>query len=206
MERSATGRPRWNRGEWSESRACSTQWHVGVPRGLPLGRSVFCDGNVMQIKLFTIPIHDDGGWAEELNRFLRSRMVLDVDREFVQAGGSSCWCFCVRYLEHGSVTKGTAKRKRIDYKEVLDDATFAKFAVLRTRRKQISEAEGIPAFAIFLDEQLADMAKLEVLTVETMRQVKGVGEGKIQRYGERLLALSEPENPNSDRVGGQGEK
>ena len=41
----------------------------------------------MQIRTFTVPIHDDGGGAEELNRFLRSRRVLEVEREFVQAPG-----------------------------------------------------------------------------------------------------------------------
>ena len=38
----------------------------------------------MQIRLFTIPFHDDGGAAEDMNRFLRSRRVLEAEREFVQ--------------------------------------------------------------------------------------------------------------------------
>ena len=147
----------------------------------------------MQMKLFTIPIPDDGGCGEELNRFLRSHRVLDVEREFVQAGGASCWCFCVRYLGSGLVVKGSTKRKRIDYKEVLDDATFAKFAELRTRRKQISEADGIPAFAVFTDAQLAEMAGLEKLTSETMGRVKGVASGKVERYAARLLETGKPD-------------
>ena len=143
----------------------------------------------MQIKTFTIPIHDDGGWTDELNRFLRSRMVLEVEREFVQAGSASCWCFCVRYLDGSRDYKGSAKRKRIDYKEVLDETTFAKFAALRTRRKEIADAEGIPAFAVFTDAHLAEMAQLRDLTPTTMAKVTGIGVGKVERYGERLLAV-----------------
>ena len=109
----------------------------------------------MQIQFFTIPIHDDGAWAEELNRFLHSHRVLEVEREFVQAGGASCWCFCVRCLDGNPAFKGGAERKRVDYKEILDAPTFAKFAALRARRKQIAADEGIPAFAVFTDEQLA---------------------------------------------------
>ena len=40
----------------------------------------------MQIRTFTLPIHDDGGWADELNRFLGSHRVLEVEREFVLDG------------------------------------------------------------------------------------------------------------------------
>ena len=146
---------------------------------------------MLQIKTFTVPIHDDGSFAEELNRFLRSRQVLEVDREFVQDGSRSCWCFCVRYLERsGSGTK-SANKKRIDYKEVLDETTFATFAALRSRRKDIAQAEGIPAFAVFTDAQLADMARLDPLTPATIAEVKGVGTGKIERYAEKLLEDAE---------------
>ena len=147
----------------------------------------------MQIKVFTIPVHDDGGWNEELNRFLRSHRVLEVEREFVQDGSASCWCFCVRYLNVNAGTKGASQRRRVDYKDVLDEPTFATFAALRARRKQIAGEDGVPAFAVFTDEQLADMARLETLTAVTMRGVKGVAEGKIARYGDRLLAPANAE-------------
>lgn len=142
----------------------------------------------MQLKTFTIPIHDDGAAVDDLNRFLRSKRVLEVHREFVQHGSGSCWCFCVHYLEGAGPSGPARPRRRIDYREVLDEPTFARFAALRARRKQIAEAEGIPAYAVFTDEQLADIARLDQLTPATMKQVKGVGEGKVERYAARLLA------------------
>lgn len=37
----------------------------------------------MQLKFFRIPAHDAGGFAEELNAFLRGHRILNVERELV---------------------------------------------------------------------------------------------------------------------------
>ncbi len=150
----------------------------------------------MQIRIFTIPIDDDGSGVGELNRFLRGHRILAVEREFVMAGGRSCWCFCVRYLASGSAEGLQADRaRRVDYREILEPAIFAKFAELRAKRKSIAEAEGIPAYAIFTDEQLAEIAKLSELTPAALAGIKGVGAGRIERYAARLLSLGEVATP-----------
>ena len=148
----------------------------GVPRGLPFGRFEISELTLpMRIRTFTVPIHDDGDWTGELNRFLGSCRVLDIEREFVQDGARSRWCFCVSYLEGNAGREVAAKGRRIDYREVLDDSAFATFAELRRRRKAISEAEGIPAFAVFTDAPLAGMAGLDEFTAATMARAEGGG-------------------------------
>jgi superfamily II DNA helicase RecQ len=67
---------------------------------------------------------------------------------------------------------------------------------LRRARKAIALAEGIPAYAICTDEQLAAMAKLNAQTVPDLAKVDGFGEGKANKYGERLLANEEPHAPS----------
>jgi len=113
----------------------------------------------MQIRTFSISVHDDGSQGEAMNRFLRGHQVLRVHREFLPGGNSSaCWCFCVEYEEAAGAGGGgrfLADRKRVDYKEVLTEEAFSVFARLRAARKQIAEAEDIPAYAVFTDEQLA---------------------------------------------------
>jgi len=37
----------------------------------------------MQIKIFTIPISDNGSTIEEMNRFLRGNKVLEVEKQLV---------------------------------------------------------------------------------------------------------------------------
>ena len=69
----------------------------------------------------------------------------------------------------------------------------------RHAEKWSSPALRVP-YAVFTDEQLAEKAKLESLTLTTMASVKGVGTGKIERYGNRLLDAStdSPEERNDE--------
>ena len=146
----------------------------------------------MQCKFFHVPATDPGLAETDLNSFLRNTRVLDVTTEFVSDGGNSSWYVCVRYLESGGAKPGNAKarqkRERVDYKEVLDDATFAVFSKLRECRKAIAQDEGIPAFAVFTDEELAGIAKLENRTESSIQAVPGIGEKKAERFGGRMLA------------------
>lgn len=143
----------------------------------------------MQIKLFTIPVSDSGSAADELNRFLRGNKILEVQSQLVSNENGACWCFCVRYLQRS--VPATEGRKKTDYKQALDASTFQKFTKLREIRKRIAQEEAIPAFAVFTDEELAGLAKLEKITVQTMRSVKGIGEKKVERYGKFFINAPE---------------
>ncbi|MBK8193472.1 MAG: HRDC domain-containing protein [Lewinellaceae bacterium] len=76
-----------------------------------------------------------------------------------------------------------ASVKRVDYRQVLDEATFKRFAALRDIRKRVAEAESVPAYVVFTDGELAAIAKLEVITPAGLSAVEGVGEKKIEKYG-----------------------
>jgi len=127
---------------------------------------------------------------EEVNRFLRSHRVLSVERQFIADGSNSAWCFCVEYLAsgQGSAPPQARKAQRVDYKAVLSPAHFAIFARLRSARKELAQQEGIPAFAVCTDEQLAAMAQLDELTAASLQTVPGIGEAKVRKFGEGLIA------------------
>ena len=129
----------------------------------------------MQIKLFTIPITDDGKEAEVLNQFLRGNKVLAVEQQLVNNGGGASWCFCVRYLERAgasrSVTGKGTKKDKVDYKDSLEPAVFARFNELRKIRKEVAVAASVPAYAVFTDAELAQVAALPELTLEAMRGI-----------------------------------
>ena len=131
----------------------------------------------MQIKFYTIPIMGGEMLADEMNVFLRSKKILQVEN---QLQGTS-WCFCIKYLD--DVASSDRERQKVDYRQVLDEATFKRFAALRDIRKRVAEEESVPAYVVFTDEELAAIAKLEVITPAGLRAVKGVGEKKIEKYG-----------------------
>ena len=70
--------------------------------------------------------------------------------------------------------------------EDLDSEVFEK---LRALRAEIAKEEDKPAYIIFGDKTLKEMAKIQPKTKEEMLDVSGVGEVKFTRYGERFLEL-----------------
>ena len=117
----------------------------------------------MLLRFFTVPIHDGDEAAEELNRFLGAHRIVAIDRQFVQDGPNSAWALCVTYVQ-ASNRPPSAKRGKIDYREVLSEPDFAVFAQLRALRKTLADKEGVPAYALFTNEQLAEMVQRRVRT------------------------------------------
>ncbi len=62
------------------------------------------------------------------------------------------------------------------------------FEVLRKLRSDLAKARGLPAYVIFGDAALRDMARRRPATLEEFRFVKGVGEQKTRQYGKKFLA------------------
>jgi superfamily II DNA helicase RecQ len=144
----------------------------------------------MPFKLITVPIRDPGEAEEELNAFLRGHRVLSVSRRFVDAGVSSFWCFCIDYSEKpGSSSVSGGHRARIDYKEVLKPEEFTVFAKLRDLRKELAQAESVPMYTIFTNEQLAKMVQNRAASQADLEKVPGIGEGRVAKYGSRILEV-----------------
>jgi ATP-dependent DNA helicase RecQ len=62
------------------------------------------------------------------------------------------------------------------------------FERLRTLRRLIADNQGVPPYVVFTDLTLSEMATLQPAGLEEMRQVRGVGDMKLQRYGGAFLA------------------
>ena len=62
------------------------------------------------------------------------------------------------------------------------------FEVLRALRLEIAQEEGVPAYIVFSNAALADMAARRPRTHDEFLRVSGVGSAKSRRYGERFLA------------------
>ncbi|GAB6120552.1 HRDC domain-containing protein [Dysgonomonas termitidis] len=141
----------------------------------------------MQFKLFTVPTSDDGAAIEEMNKFLRSHKILEVEQQLVSTRTGSQWHFCVKYLANAQIENKPQNAVRIDYKEVLDEKAFAVFSLLREIRKKIAGEDSLPVYAVFTNEELAGIAVLSEITVESIKEVNGVGDKKAERFGKRLV-------------------
>ncbi|WP_435275562.1 RQC domain-containing protein [Psychrobium sp. nBUS_13] len=81
-----------------------------------------------------------------------------------------------------SSAKGRSRKDDYDYDEVL-------FAKLRTLRKTIADAQGVPPYVVFNDASLAEMAEQQPQTPYELLRVNGVGERKLEKFGDDFLAL-----------------
>ncbi len=62
------------------------------------------------------------------------------------------------------------------------------FERLRELRREIAAEQSVPAYVVFADAALADMARRAPRTREEFLAVSGVGAAKLERYGDAFLA------------------
>ncbi|MEE9309499.1 MAG: DNA helicase RecQ [Cocleimonas sp.] len=63
------------------------------------------------------------------------------------------------------------------------------FEALRDCRTELANDQGVPSFVIFSDASLIEMAKKRPHTDETFRYINGVGDMKLEHYGEQFMAV-----------------
>ena len=52
----------------------------------------------------------------------------------------------------------------------------------------MADAEGVPPYASFTNDQLAEMVQRRVCTAAALREVPGIGEG-VEKYGKAFLEV-----------------
>jgi superfamily II DNA helicase RecQ len=177
----------------------------------------------MPFEHFLIPF--SGGPAqEELNRFLSTHRILQIDRRQVESG----WAYCLEYGDSKApVEKPPFRRsdKKPDdgYEERLGPDGFRLYLKLKDWRKERGERDKVPRlfkifsnaqlaeiarylklwhwrkaaaerdgvkqnFTIFTNAQLAEMAQKPPRSLADVRKIDGVGEGRVQKYGNEVLS------------------
>ena len=141
----------------------------------------------MQIKIFEILASAPEQDIEVVNKFIRGHKVVDIDKQFYVASDNvGRWSICLTYLSNYTSQQQNGqfeKRDKIDYKEVLNTEDFEKFAKLRAIRKQLAVEDSVPAYAIFTDAELAQIAQLPSVDSTLLKRISGIGDKRIMKYG-----------------------
>ncbi len=61
------------------------------------------------------------------------------------------------------------------------------YDILKTLRKKVAHQNSIPPFAIFQDPSLEDMALQYPITLDELKNIFGVGEGKAKKFGKKFI-------------------
>ncbi len=154
----------------------------------------------MPYRHFQVPC--SGGEVEEaLNRFLQQSRVLKVEKQFVAAGSDSFWAYQVHH-EDGQAARSAApgisdvnRKGMVDYKALLSEADFTLFLKLKEWRKERAQKDGVEAFTIFTNAQLADIAHRRCANLAALKEISGIGEGRVEKYGAPVLDLVKESPP-----------
>ena len=83
--------------------------------------------------------------------------------------------------------RAAGSRRRTTAVETDRSPSDPAFQRLRTLRKQLADARGVPAYIVFSDQVLWDLIDLRPGSPEEMLRVAGIGPAKLEQYGEVFL-------------------
>ncbi len=100
-----------------------------------------------------------------------------------------------------------ARTSRPAVKQMVSEEDAPLLSALKAKRRALAEAQGVPAYIIFTDRTLIEMAERRPVTLDQMAGIGGVGAKKLDSYGRAFLEVIagavEDLHPARARLAGQ---
>ncbi len=97
-------------------------------------------------------------------------------------------------LRADTVRRAGARPERPALAQV-DEEDEGLLSTLKAKRRALADAAGVPAYVIFPDRTLIEMATLRPQTLDAFAGIIGVGAVKLERFGREFLAVLAGEAP-----------
>ena len=78
---------------------------------------------------------------------------------------------------------------RVAIKMQVSEEDASLLSALKAKRRALAEAAGVPAYVIFADKTLIEMAEIRPNTLDAMMGITGVGTKKLESYGSAFLQI-----------------
>ncbi len=92
-------------------------------------------------------------------------------------------------------------------KQMVSEEDAPLLSALKAKRRALAEAAGVPAYVIFTDRTLIEMAERKPATLDGMAGISGVGATKLERHGRAFLEViagpQEDTHPARRRIAGR---
>jgi len=89
-------------------------------------------------------------------------------------------------LRKDTIRKAT---RRPAVKAMVSEEDAPLLSALKAKRRALAEAARVPAYVIFPDRTLIEMAENRPMTLDDMARIGGVGAKKLERYGDTFLEV-----------------
>jgi ATP-dependent DNA helicase RecQ len=97
-------------------------------------------------------------------------------------------------LRKDSIASATERHPMV--KSLVSDENAPLLSALKAQRRALAEQQKVPAYIVFNDKTLIEMAERRPTTLDEMASVGGVGSKKLERYGREFLAIVTGEETN----------
>lgn len=91
-------------------------------------------------------------------------------------------------LRRDTITRAQAKR-RPAVKAMVSEEDAPLLSALKAKRRALAEAASVPAYIIFNDRTLIEMAETRPASLDEMARISGVGAKKLDSYGAEFLSV-----------------
>jgi ATP-dependent DNA helicase RecQ len=90
-----------------------------------------------------------------------------------------------------TLRRDTVEKARLGYtvKTQVADEDVSLLSALKAKRRALAEAAGVPAYVVFPDRTLIEMAEKRPMTLDDMMDITGVGAKKLESYGATFLSV-----------------
>ena len=145
---------------------------VGRDRSLEEWRTIF--RQISALGLIAQDMEQDGRWivTDEGRRVLKGEAPVELRADEAAPRGER-----------------SARKEELKRAMSARDADKDVLAVLKALRLELARAQNMPAFMIFADRSLIEMATRQPRTRAELARIHGVGEVKLEKYAEVFLAV-----------------
>jgi ATP-dependent DNA helicase RecQ len=106
--------------------------------------------------------------------------------------------------------KGKAPPTRSEPRAMVGEEDQGLLSALKAHRRALAQAQNVPAYVVFTDRTLMEMAERRPTDLDQMAQISGVGAKKLDTYGRSFLEVirgdvPEAMHPRRQKLAGRDE-
>jgi superfamily II DNA helicase RecQ len=151
----------------------------------------------MHLKIFTIVFSTQTYTFQstQLEQFQSTHIIEDIQTHFFEVASLPCLLVLIRYLPIDVAQSipdftGKSSKRRPNQTSIPLDGDSREFAeLLKDWRRKRSASDGVPAYLVLTNRQVANIARLRPLNLKQLGEMEGIGASKLQKYGEEILAI-----------------
>lgn len=147
----------------------------------------------MKLKIFTLRLNPATGLFDEgeLASFQLGKDVIEISEHFLVHEKTPTLLMVLRYRElpDGDGARRQPEAARKDWRAELDAQGQRIYDEFRLWRGRKAKQEGLPPYLILNNRELAELVMKHPANITQLREIEGVGEAKVKRWGEEILAL-----------------